>query len=385
MRSVILFLFLFIFSQSIEAQGVKFLKGKLAGVMSLAQKENKLVFIDAYTTWCGPCKAMTQNVFPKKIAGDYFNAHFVSIKMDMEKGEGKEVALKYNVRSFPTLLFLDSEGTLVHKVAGYQSAENLIKQGKKAKNPEASLTAMKERFDIGNRDPSFLLKYMELRYNMADNSHGRIAEAYLKTQKDWTSPNALKTIYKYTSDADSEMFRYLVEHKETFYRKFGASKVGRKIQSLLERKINDPEKNSLTDIQTLYRKVYPGIEGEVKASKVTQTYYRRKGDRTAFAKAVFKHYKKYPSSNADELNEVGMTFYDAVDNRKYLKKACKLVKKSIKLDNNHYNNYTLASILYKLKKKRKAKKAAYSAIALAKAQDEDYEEIEDLLKLIEKL
>ncbi len=381
-------LFLLLFSalfcsQISNAQGIQFRKGTLDEILSLAQKEQKLVFIDAYTTWCGPCKAMSQNVFTKSPAGKYFNEHFISMKMDMEKGEGPATGLKYVVKSYPTLLFIDSEGTLVHKVAGYQSVEKLIKQAKKALNPKSSLAAMEERYNIGDRNPDFLEKYLNLRYSLHDQSHGPVLEEYLKTKKDWSKPKVLKIIFKNVVNADSPSFKYIVENKELFYRKFGPAKVGRKIQTLLERKMND-EKVTLQDLQNIYRKIYKGKKGELEASKIRMTYYRRKGMRKEYALSAINHYKKYPSKNAEELNEVGITFFEAVNKKKYLKKAIKLVKKSIKLDSNVENNLTLGQLYFKIKKKKKARKAVLNSIMLAKAQDEEYDDAEELLKKIEK-
>ena len=383
MKGLLFFFVFFIQFNALDAQGIRFVTGSFDEVLSLAQKENKLVFVDAYTDWCGPCKAMSKNIFPKGSVGKFFNEHFVSTKINMEKGEGKALGLRYNVRSYPTLLFVDSEGTLVHKVAGYQNTTNLVKQGKKAVNPQMSLAAMEERFKIGVRDPDFLLKYLDLRYKMADESHGPVAEAYLKTQKDWSKPTVLNTIFKYVINADSKMFKYMVEHKDLFYRKIGSSKVGQKIQTLLAKKIDD-ENISLEELQAIYRKAYSGKKGEIEASKVRMTYYRRRGNRKGYAQSVFDHYKKYPSTNSEELNNIGATFYEVINKKKYLKKAIKLVKQSIRIDSNMENNLTLAQLYFKLKKKRKARKAVLTAITLAKAQDEDYDDAEELLKQIEK-
>ncbi|MCS3870718.1 thiol:disulfide interchange protein [Chryseobacterium ginsenosidimutans] len=97
------------------AQGIKFEDTNFKAVLAKAKKENKLVFIDAYASWCGPCKLMVKNVFPQKPVGDYYNAHFVNAKIDMEKGEGVDLAKKYNVKAFPTYLFVDGNGEVVHR------------------------------------------------------------------------------------------------------------------------------------------------------------------------------------------------------------------------------------------------------------------------------
>ncbi len=56
-------------------------------LITKAKKENKIVFIDAYASWCGPCKMMEKNIFTQKAVGDYYNANFVNARIDMEKGE----------------------------------------------------------------------------------------------------------------------------------------------------------------------------------------------------------------------------------------------------------------------------------------------------------
>lgn len=72
--------------------GIKFGKQSFAKTLEQAKKENKLIFLDAFASWCGPCKLLDKNVFPKKEVGDYFNANFLNLHIDMEKGEGIEIA-----------------------------------------------------------------------------------------------------------------------------------------------------------------------------------------------------------------------------------------------------------------------------------------------------
>lgn len=116
--------------------GIKFFTGTFAEAKTLAQKEGKLIFLDAYAQWCGPCKMMTRDVFPNKKVGEFYNANFINMKMDMEKGEGKELSKQFAIRAYPTLLFIDASGKIVAAELGYRSTSELIEMGKKQVAPK---------------------------------------------------------------------------------------------------------------------------------------------------------------------------------------------------------------------------------------------------------
>ena len=86
--------------------------------LEAAKAENKLLFVDFYTEWCGPCKMMARDVFPQKEVGDFMNAHFVCLKIDAEKGEGVELAKRHNVRAYPTFILIDANDKEVGRREG---------------------------------------------------------------------------------------------------------------------------------------------------------------------------------------------------------------------------------------------------------------------------
>lgn len=90
-----------------------------------------LVFLDCYTTWCGPCRNMSENIFPQKAAGDYFNSKFINIKIDMEKGEGLDIRKYYGIRAYPTFLILDSKGKELGRIEGGGYLEPFIQRVEK--------------------------------------------------------------------------------------------------------------------------------------------------------------------------------------------------------------------------------------------------------------
>ena len=113
-------------------QGIDFFHGSFSEAKAKAAKENKLIFIDAYTVWCGPCKWMAANTFTDSAVGEFFNKNFVNMKVDMEKGEGRELARRYRVAAYPTLLFVDSQGAVKHRAMGAKRSGDFIALGKKA-------------------------------------------------------------------------------------------------------------------------------------------------------------------------------------------------------------------------------------------------------------
>ncbi|HLO44470.1 MAG TPA: thioredoxin domain-containing protein [Leadbetterella sp.] len=112
------------------ADGVHFQKGNWQQALDLAKKENKLVFLDIYATWCGPCKQLKKYTFADKSAGEFFNKNFVNMALDGEQEEGATLAQKFGIEAYPTLMFVTPEGELITKSAGFRTAPDLINLGK---------------------------------------------------------------------------------------------------------------------------------------------------------------------------------------------------------------------------------------------------------------
>jgi thioredoxin 1 len=101
-------------------------------VMEKAKHENKIIFVDIYATWCGPCKLLKRTTFTDKEVGHYFNATFINVALDGEKGDGKILVRQYGVRGYPTLLFIKPDGSVKKQATGYQTASQLIRIAKEA-------------------------------------------------------------------------------------------------------------------------------------------------------------------------------------------------------------------------------------------------------------
>lgn len=118
-------------------KGIQFTEGKWADLLKQAKKENKLIFLDAYTTWCGPCKLLQKNVFTREDVATTFNGNFINVKIDMESGEGPALTKKYPIEGYPTLFFINSKGKVVKQLLGYQQPQDLIKAAKSVQKAPA--------------------------------------------------------------------------------------------------------------------------------------------------------------------------------------------------------------------------------------------------------
>lgn len=118
-------------AQSETSSGIKFFQGTLKEAIAKAKEENKYIFFDAFASWCGPCKAMEKQVFTDAEVAKYFNKKFISIRVDMEKGEGPELAKKYpSINGYPSLLFLDGSGVPVKTILGSRNSEDFLAEAK---------------------------------------------------------------------------------------------------------------------------------------------------------------------------------------------------------------------------------------------------------------
>jgi thiol:disulfide interchange protein len=110
-----------------EGAGIAFKHISLEDAKKQAEKTGKLIFIDAYTSWCGPCKRMAATTFKDEKVAKYFNENFISLKIDVEQDtDGPEIEKMYKIQAYPTLLFINGKGKLVKNIIGFQEADKLM-------------------------------------------------------------------------------------------------------------------------------------------------------------------------------------------------------------------------------------------------------------------
>lgn len=384
-KYLLLLLFSNLFLTAWTQSGIRFTDKSWEQALTQAREENKLIFLDANTSWCGPCRMMEKDVFTEKELGQYFNRSFVNLKIDMESAEGLPLAVKYDIRAYPSLLFVNANGEVVHRVTGYHDAGQLLDVGRDANDPDDCLSGLQRRYDQGERDPDFLIKLIMAHANAMDGKHMEPLEAYFDTQQDWTTFENMELLFSLADDIDSPLFAYVASHRPAFERMFGKTAVVKRLQSIVNQELykNNTSLPSLDKIDELYRRVYPDLADQLSA-KFRMDYYRQAGDQQKYLQATIDYMERYSSTDAKELNNAAWRFFELVEDEDQLRTALNWARQSVSLEPAYYNHDTLAALYYKLGEHKKARKIAQEAIEIAKANGEDYKPTQALLDTMKR-
>lgn len=384
MKKLALFSSLFIGALAL-AQGIKFEDSNFAAILAKAKKENKLVFVDAYASWCGPCKLMVKNIFPLQTVGDFYNSHFVNAKIDMEKGEGIGLAKKYNVKAFPTYLFINGDGEEVHRTLGYVEEKDFIQFAKDAEDPNKRLTALKQKFENGEKDPEFLKNLAGLTIYNDSEFAGKVLDRYFQ-QKTTLDQEDVQMLLSGTQSTESPLYKIFQAKKSEIIKIFPEEKYAKfdkniKLNTVLKKSYNADTKSwndnyFLAESQKFMTK--DEAEKILKRAKASRALKNK--DIPTYEKLMLELYKDSSAASSEELNSLAWNFFENVSNKASLEKAVAWAQESVKKDENYANTDTLANLYNKIGDKKNAKIWAEKSVQLAKSTGQDSTDTEKLLK-----
>jgi thiol:disulfide interchange protein len=122
-------------AQDVKTGGqINFIENSLGEAIKQASAKNKYIFVDAYASWCGPCKMLKATTFKNSKVAEFFNSNFINVAIDMEKGDGPQLAAAWGLRAYPTLIILNSKGKAVYGTVGFIKPDELIKFGAQGLN-----------------------------------------------------------------------------------------------------------------------------------------------------------------------------------------------------------------------------------------------------------
>ena len=412
-------------STQIFSQGIIFRQDDWQNVLIQAKSQKKLIFVDVYTAWCGPCKEMDKKTFTEVLVGDKFNAKFINYKVDAEKGFGVTLAKRYNVTSYPTCLFVDPSENLIYKQEGLLRAFDLLREADMVMNNQANakpLYALDKLYKDGRRDTEFLNEYIAIRYLYDRIDNRDLVEEYVKslTTIQYSADKTLRIIVNNGFIIDGIAFDLLLKFREKAESLFegGVEKVNRafsqsinevfdvalktKNQELFDKalaanlktlpntadRVNDKNKlafylalkdvNKFSDVAEQYLDQYVmfvKVESIRKQDlweyeKIMQNYKLGIRDSLGAGAAIYQNLKLNAKNTmarltSAELNEVVKVFNEQVEDKRKLNKATEWAKRSLELVETPDAYHSYAQLMLKLGNKQMAMNIEQKAYDIA--------------------
>lgn len=362
-----------------QEKGVQFQHGlSWQQVQAKAKTENKYIFMDCYTTWCGPCKYMSAQIFPQDAVGDFMNANFVNVGVQLDTTDsdndavkswyatGHNIAREYNVMAYPTFLIFDKNGKLVHRVVGAaQSPDEFLVKAKEALDPAKQYYPMLAKYQAGQKDSAFL-------YNLAmgalhaydDRTGSQAVNDYLATQQDIYTPRTLNLLQSFTQSSQDKGFQVMLQHPD-------------KVDAVLGKGVAENGVNRIIfyeEVVPVLFNRYAPIAGEpnwnklkdsvaarypVKADEVLTyakvLFYLNRQQWNDFGPAVVAYMKSYGDNvSQSDMNEYAWTVFQNCSDETCLQNALEWSKRSFEKEKNPAFMDTYANILYRLGRKDEA-------------------------------
>ena len=387
MRSLFLATILSILASfQVQAQGIDFFHGTWEEAIEAAKAQEKLIFVDAYTTWCGPCKRMAKNIFPLPEVGEVYNGNFINLKIDMETEPGLKFQKKYPVSAFPTFYFIDEKGEAIMNVKGGRTAEAFIELAKTAVGKVDRSLDYVEEYEKGNRDPELVYNYVKA-LNKAGKPSLKIANDYLRSQEDLTTPQNLKFILEAVTQADSRIFDLLIENRKAIEALTSKEVVKAKIEKACSCTLATAMEYTSEDLLNESKqkmKEYYSERAAVFAYEADMKYYRALNDSEKFLKACSDLAKKEFKKDANKLHSLARSMLISFPkDKKVIEKAEVIAKKAVKGNATFTHYETYAKILHKNGKRKEALDAANKCLSLTKARSQEEQKAKLLIRFIE--
>jgi len=367
--------------------GTRFEQGlSWAQAKEKAKKENKYLFVDCYTTWCGPCKVMKNEVFPQQKVGDFFNKNFVTIEVQMDKtakdneeikgwyADAASIAEKYKVKAYPTYLIFSPDGELVHQFLGSQEADGFIAAANKGLKPETQYFTLVKKYQAGEKDPAFLkaLAYAAKEANDRDTKDKVTAE-YLATQKDLYTKENLEFLGSAMTSSKSKGFEIIMKDPAKVDAVLGKGKASSMLNPVIMNDevytlANSGAEINVDELEGKMKLKYPSVDlSKSFALFRIQWYQYYKKDWPAFQTAALNYMRKYGNEvDANTLNDLAFAVFQNCQDPACVAEALNWSKRSVEGTKSEVPSYidTYANLLHKSGKTGEAIQWEEKAISL---------------------
>ncbi|NQZ75145.1 MAG: DUF255 domain-containing protein [Ekhidna sp.] len=356
---------------------IGFESAELSELILKSRKEGKLIFLNTYTEWCEPCQEMSEYTFADLEVANFYNSKFINVQMDMEAYPGLEVAEEFKVAVFPTFLFLDGNGNIVHRGCGSMDATEFLNLGEDVLAGKGLLSEKESLYDAGERSTDFLLDYFATLEIVCLDAE-KEAKRYLENVDlaDLFKETPWEIFASYNWDIYSREFQYLMKHKEVFDETIGRKLVDAKLYDTFLSQYQEVfETEELHDfgMRSLLHSIkdVAFVGSDTLQAMMNLHYSEYAEDWISYAENAISLVGMSGLDDPEQLNDLAWKFYLFVDNKNQLEIASTWAKQAVDIQPEPSWIDTYASLQFKLGNRMKAIELEKKALELAIELNDD--------------
>lgn len=382
-------IFIFFIQLNFAQTKVNFDESGYQSVLKRSKSEKKPVFYMVYATWCQHCNKMKADVFSDSIVVNFLNKNFICAWQDFEIGEGAMLKTKYNIKSFPTFIFLDENENYIYGLNGEYKKSVFLEELKNVLNPSKQIPYLKQQFlkDPNNAEKC-LAFLITLRKGKPRIDLNEFAHQYLSTQTDeqLLSETNWKIISNGVTDIKSREFQFVIQHQKEFADLTSRKRVDKKIFNIVL-ELLQPLTDNLDSIkykkERLTAKSIANARIDSLVFRFDLTFFERTSNWKSYKKIAMENVEKFVNDDPKTIKEIGQVFLKNVNEIDDLNMAIKWNLHALEIIASSDGLLLVARLYLKIKNKDNSIIFARKAKEMSKKMGWNTKEVDDLFKELE--
>lgn len=388
MKKILFLLSLLFFCSRGTTQGLITIDQDFNKALSLAAQEDKMVFIDFYTTWCAPCKKLENLVFQNDSIKNILKKDFILLKYNAEDDSVYNLSKKHHISSYPTGLILNKRGYVVNRSYGF-SGENFqslstsviefTKESSALNAKNKIIKGYSNTIDI-TRYPQFYIDYINRTNTKIRTS---VVNEYWRSREDVLSEEYFSTLLYFANEAADPIAEDALANKANYTELYGTTDVETLMYFLtsgkFKRAISEKDQQKFDEAIHFARKAL----SEEWINDVVSSFERKfliAQDKWEQVFTLYENQKKEGKLSNGAINHFCWDIYKKCNDPQVIDK-CLIWMKQVTEEEPFYAYLdTYAFLLYKSGDKTETKRIAQLAIEAAKKENESTKNLEALLK-----
>lgn len=322
-----------------------------------AKADNKVVFVDVYTDWCGYCHKLDNEVYTNEQVISYFNENFINIKFDAETQWGYQKAQAYAVDGYPTLLFLTTNEDVYEEIGGFVPSPTLLAYAEEVQSSWVKLPILAAQYERGTISKGETLEYIDALERRDVEKANEVAATYLKglNDADYLEIETLWLASRFENYLEAETYMYITAHKDLMVETHGQSEYEDYIKAvyndnlLLAIKYGDETLLNRIVIE-LIPEFVPETE-QAEAAYITKTLYygqREDFDNYVIESNAYLNNHVLPEDKKNFMFSQAVEILNNYESKKLYEHAVDLLKQCRRMDKDNFEVVSLLVYTYAL-------------------------------------